>query len=271
MESMLLKGIIDVHVHSGPDNRPRKFNDIELATRMKNSGARAVLLKSHVVPTMDRATIATYVTGFEVYGSITLNNTVGGFNPYAVENALKMGAKTVWMPTEDAANHRHWVGERGGLSAVVDGKLHKNIDDILDLIAAHNAVLSTGHLGIEEQCILIERAKEKNVKKVVVDHPEQGMIKMPVSKQKELIEKFGVYIQRGSIIEGYERPHQTNAESIKTLGAENTVMVTDCGVVQVPFWDELMTEYITAMTALGISAEEIDTMTRKNPAFLLGI
>ncbi len=39
---------------------------------------------------------------------VPLNNTVGGFNPYAVEHGIKLGARIVWMPTFSAANHlRH--------------------------------------------------------------------------------------------------------------------------------------------------------------------
>jgi len=271
MKETLLKGVIDIHVHSGPDDRPRKFHDIELAENVKNAGGRAVLLKSHVVPTMDRAYIARVVTGFDVFGSIVLNYAVGGFNPYAVENALLMGAKTVWMPTMDAANHMHWLGKRGGLVAAKGGKLHKSLDDILRLIAEHDAILSTGHLGMEEQFILIERAKELNVKKVVVDHPEQGMVNMPVPKQQELVEKFGAYIQRCASIESWVRAYKTNADSIKEIGAESTVIVTDCGVPQLPFWDELMMEYLTAMLDMGITTDMLDVMTKTNPAYLLGL
>ena len=34
-----------------------------------------------------------------------LNNTVGGFNRYAVDHGINLGAKLVWMPTFSAENH----------------------------------------------------------------------------------------------------------------------------------------------------------------------
>lgn len=34
-----------------------------------------------------------------------LNNTIGNFNKYAVDHAIKLGARIVWMPTFNSANH----------------------------------------------------------------------------------------------------------------------------------------------------------------------
>ncbi len=42
--------------------------------------------------------------GIRAYGALTLNHSVGGLNPVAVEIAGRSGAKIVWMPTVDAAN-----------------------------------------------------------------------------------------------------------------------------------------------------------------------
>jgi hypothetical protein len=272
MSKDLLKGVIDIHVHSGPDNRPRKFTDLELAENMKKAGARALIMKSHVLPTMDRAFIGRQVTGFDVYGAIVLNRAVGGFNPWAVENALKMGAKTVWMPTMDAANHLKWYGKPGGLLAVETGnRLAPGLNEILQLIADYNAILSTGHIGVEEQKIVIEKAKEKGVKKIVIDHPELGVTKMSPSVQKEFVDKFGVYLERCATIEDFKRAYDIHLTTIKEIGCESTIIVTDAGVPELPFWDDLMSEYLTAFVKAGITREQLDIMTKKNPARLLGL
>jgi hypothetical protein len=269
MSKNLLGGIIDIHVHSGPDNRPRKFTDLELAENMKKAGARALLLKSHVLPTMDRAFIAREVTGFEVYGSIVLNRAVGGFNPWAVENALKMGAKTVWMPTMDAANHLEWYGKNGGLLAVEGMKLHDGLEEILQMIADHDVILSTGHIGVEEQKIVIEKAKEKGVKRIVIDHPELGVTKMSPALQKELVDKYGVYLERCAIVENFKRAYDMHLATIKEIGYESTVIVTDAGVPELPWWNELAAEYLQNFLDGGITQEQLDIMTKKNPAHLL--
>ena len=39
------------------------------------------------------------------FGGIVLNNSVGGLNCNAIDAAIAMGAKIVWMPTVSAKNH----------------------------------------------------------------------------------------------------------------------------------------------------------------------
>lgn len=53
----LLAGAYDMHVHSGPDVLPRKFDDVELARRAKEKGMAGFVLKTHYVCTSDRATL----------------------------------------------------------------------------------------------------------------------------------------------------------------------------------------------------------------------
>jgi hypothetical protein len=85
------------------------MNDIDLALAAKQQGMRAILIKNHVVITADRAEIASAQADFPVFGAIALNLTVGGLNLEAVEVALKMGAKEVWMPTIHAS---HYVAQK---------------------------------------------------------------------------------------------------------------------------------------------------------------
>ena len=95
----LLEGAVDIHIHSAPDIYTRILNDIELALQAQEMGMKAILVKNHFTETAGRARLATDVTGFMVFGGIALNFSVGGINPHAVRAALKLGAKTVWMPT----------------------------------------------------------------------------------------------------------------------------------------------------------------------------
>ncbi|MFH1629324.1 MAG: DUF6282 family protein, partial [Pseudomonadota bacterium] len=81
----LLEGSIDVHIHSAPDIFPRILNDVELAFMAKQEGMRAILVKSHVLITADRAEIASQQADFPVFGAVALNLPVGGLNLEAVE------------------------------------------------------------------------------------------------------------------------------------------------------------------------------------------
>src|SRR5215471_4319980 len=40
----------------------------------------------------------------QAFGGLTLNNSVGGLNPIAVDIAGRLGNKVVWLPTVDSRN-----------------------------------------------------------------------------------------------------------------------------------------------------------------------
>ncbi|MGL5514209.1 MAG: DUF6282 family protein, partial [Sporomusa sp.] len=142
---MDLSGVIDMHIHTGPDIRQRRLDDIELAQAAVRLGVRAVVIKSHVMATAARATIAEKVCpGVRVFGGITLNPHVGGINPLAVAAAIKMGAKIVWLPTSFSTQQRRAEGKADGVATVVDNQVVPALTDILKMVAEHNLVLASG-------------------------------------------------------------------------------------------------------------------------------
>src|SRR5262249_7165054 len=100
-----IRGAIDVHVHSEPDLFPRIDDDTGVCRHAAELGLRAIVLKCHSERTTSRAYLTQQMVpeGIEIYGGIVLNRAVGGLNPAAVEAALQLGGKQVWMPTVDAA------------------------------------------------------------------------------------------------------------------------------------------------------------------------
>src|SRR5437879_2481143 len=103
-----MTGAIDMHAHSDPDGTPRSIDAIDLARLAKSRGMRAIVLKNHYEPTASLAYIVRKeVPGIEVFGGISLDLTVGGVNPAAVEWMTKVKGgygKVVWLPTYDAEN-----------------------------------------------------------------------------------------------------------------------------------------------------------------------
>ena len=166
-----MRGIIDLHYHSGPDVKPRKLNDLELMEQGVALGARAVVIKTHFAPTGDRATLVNQIrrekypnSDFELIGSIALNRSVGGLNPYALETALKLGAKVVWLPTLDAENQLIKDGKSGGIPLVRDGKAVPELMPIFELVRDYDACLQTGHISGEECFPVVEAARCAGVK-----------------------------------------------------------------------------------------------------------
>jgi hypothetical protein len=102
----LLSGAIEFHVHFGPDGLTKRKNDaFELLRDAKSVGMQAVVLKNKSIGTGAIAQLANkYANGSLAIGAITLDISVGGFNPRAVEIEAAMGSKVVWMPTFSAQN-----------------------------------------------------------------------------------------------------------------------------------------------------------------------
>jgi len=98
-----LNGAIDMHAHSYPDGVARSIDAVDLASSRRAAACRALVLKNHYEPTASLAYIVRKeVPGIEVFGGISLDLTVGGVNPAAVEWMTKVKGgygKVVWLPT----------------------------------------------------------------------------------------------------------------------------------------------------------------------------
>src|SRR5690348_14438223 len=181
-----IRGAYDLQVHVAPDVIERRIDDIDLAKEFLSRGPKGFVLKSHYFPTAERAQVVSRaVPGIEAFGALTLNHSVGGLNPVAVELAGRSGAKIVWMPTVDAANETagrvggtttklpFWAKIQRELAAtgiapppltVLDehGKVNEATRRCLELIRHHNMILATGHLGRVEIFALVKAARDMN-------------------------------------------------------------------------------------------------------------
>ena len=134
----------------------------------------AFVVKDHYCPTMLSAYIAEKYVGdgsFRVFCGIARNGSVGGINLKAVDAAVAMGAKLVWMPTVSALRHKIMHSGKGvafpaskGMSVAEkpimylqeDGSLQPQVLEVLDYLAAHpDVILATGHGSRDEIDALI--------------------------------------------------------------------------------------------------------------------
>lgn len=283
----LLEGAIDIHVHSAPDVYPRILNDVELARHAKEMGMQAFLIKNHFTETAGRAQVASAETEFNVFGGIALNFSVGGLNPDAVDVALKLGAKTVWMPTLhsrkfviDKSHVAHLAGEiREGLEGIYllndDGSLKKEVYPILDLIAQWDSSLATGHISKEESKVLVAEAVKRGVKRIVITHPLASFIDFSGDEMKEILDLGATYLEHVYNDTTRQVSHPIEREElfggIKSVGADYCIMSTDSGQWLNPVPVQQMGIYIQDMLNFGFSPKEIRTMVTDNPAKLLSL
>lgn len=118
---------------------------------------------------MDRAWIARkQVPDVEVYGGLVLNPQMGGLNPYAVETAIKMGAKIIWLPTSWSAHERSLQGKNDGVACIEGNKVLPVLVSIFKQLAANDIALATGHLSSKECLIVVEEAKKQGSRKLLL-------------------------------------------------------------------------------------------------------
>jgi hypothetical protein len=269
---MDLEGVIELHVHAGPDVRPRKMDALTLARTAKAAGMRALLIKSHDTITADLAQVVeSAVGGIRVFGSVTLNESVGGFNPAAVQAALALGATEIFMPTFSAAHHRRHEGKSGGLRVLGDaGQIRDDVAAILDLAAAADVIVGTSHLSPDETLMLAREARRRGVRKLLVSHPEINFLAIPLDIQRALAAE-GAYFERMHVHGNSCVDWSGLAAIMRAVGIERTVLVTDLGRADAVDPVTGMCEMVAELAQQGFRDAELDLMTRKTPARLLGL
>src|SRR3954462_8886608 len=186
----LLRGAIDVHVHSDPDNVPRSLDGIEAAKQARSKGMRAIVLKNHYEPTAGLAYLARKeAPGIEVFGGIDLNLTVGGMNAAAVEHLTQVAGgwgRIVWMSTFDAENQVRYSKEtRPFVSVSRNGALLPETRAVIAAIAKHRLVLATGHVSAAEALLLLREARQQGVAHMIVTHAINPPVLMDVAQMQE--------------------------------------------------------------------------------------
>ena len=286
-----LVGTIDMHVHAGPDTASRSVNDFELAQKAKELGMRGVVTKNHEFITNDRAyLVRQIIPGIEVFGGITLNESVGGINPEAVDLMIKFTGgcgKIVWLPTHGSANHKAFFAKKadaGGIRVIdASGSVVPELRKVLKLIAKADIIFATGHVSGKEILASVKAAKQEGVRKVLVTHAMQSPGELSIDDLKRCVEA-GAFIEHCYLtylmgpqaalgwMKGWKHiPIEEFAKAIKEVGAENCVIATDLGQYMNPIPADGMKEFILALMSKGITQEQINLMAKKNPARLLGL
>jgi len=278
----ILEGAWDVHIHCAPDVVPRARDGFDLMQEAAEAGMAAVLLKDHCGSTTGMTAMLRRIHpgGPKCFASHTMNPATGGLNPYAVEVALRTGARVIWFPTYGA---RHQIAygpmpfprdeSSPGLSIWNDhGEVLPVVHDLIALIREHDAVLATGHLAPEESLALLQLASEAGVKRMAFTHPTEPVTRASIDQQKAAAE-LGAVIEHCFLALTPACPDgpspETFAAEIEAVGAQHCILTSDYGQVAngsptVGFADQLL-----RMIEVGLPEEAVRRMTRGNPARLL--
>jgi len=280
----LLCGAIDMHLHPGPDSFKCRVDALEAAKQAKLAGMKGLVLKNHFYPTAPLAMMVNQlVPDFQVFGSVCLDDAMGGLNVHAVAYSARTGAKVVWMPTFSSANS---ISKMRGLGLPLEGdgysildregQLRPEIHQILAIIKQHNMVLASGHMSPAETFALHHEARKLEIDKFVVTHPlDHEFFSEAFTKQDlEHLAKDGAFIEFTLIAllpSEFRHDPAEMADVIKAVGAERCIVSTDLGQSFNPLPVEGLRMFIVTLLKYGVSEDEIGTMIRINPSKLLGL
>jgi len=297
-DNEFLKGAYDLHLHIGPDTRPRKVDDIEMAERAVRAGMRGFGMKSHVCSTAERAAlIRKQYPGLNAVGVIALNYAVGGINPVAVETMAKEGGRLVYFPTCDALQDVERLIKMapemietqiklreagilsGGLTVFdADGALSRETLFVLEVIRDNDLTLCTGHIAPEETFALVTKAHEMGVRRMIVTHVDWPGTFFDIPAQQRLVE-LGCMLEHA-----YTSPCIPYPEAfaqIKATGPAHNILVTDLGQISLPegkgmpvtgpmpYPDEGLKIFARMAFENGISYADVRRMVTECPAAMV--
>ncbi|ADB76366.1 DUF6282 family protein [Geodermatophilus obscurus] len=210
MSPRLIDGVADLHVHGAPSLVARHGLDHEVVGAHAQVGVDLAVLKAHEGSTVERAALAAdrpETDGVRVVGGIVLNSPAGGANPDAVEVAARLGGRVVWMPTVSAPAH---VASAAAPELSVHRTLSfRQVDvlddagallpawrEVLDVVAAHDLVLASGHLTCAEALVLFRAASAAGVRRMLFNHPRMPFLGWDDDAAPELA-RLGVVLELG--------------------------------------------------------------------------
>ncbi|MCT8989047.1 DUF6282 family protein [Chelativorans sp. SCAU2101] len=286
----LLVGAVDLHCHSGPAVMPRILDHHDQMVAADAAGFKAVVTKDHYYLGTPHCMILHKLCPdlkVRMYSGIVLNNASGGINPHAVDHAAKLGAKIVWMPTFSAANHiaktateaKGFPKVAGALEAIplsvldANGRLTDDTLKVLDIIAAADIILASGHLGAAELHLLFEEAKRRGVRKMLVNHPTY-VVGCTDEDIRQMV-SIGVKMEHSitQFIEGRGKKFEPEfaLHLIEVAGVENTLFGSDLGLQGALPPVEGYRTFVGHLLDLGVEAADIRTMISTNGSRMLNL
>ena len=282
-----IEGLIDFHLHTAPDVFGRALDDEEAAALYRDNGIEAVVMKSHVLATADRAwLLRKHLPTVKAFGGIVLNAAVGGINPEAVQWMWRMQGgfgRVVWFPTFDADHHvKHFKDAPEGIKVLgPDGNVLRPVRDVLKICAQQKLVVCTGHVSPAEALAVARAAREAGCDRIAITHSEFEVVNLSLEEMKQAaalgakmeICAMGPLMGPGAHLPWMRSwrqvPVKESAERIKAVGAEHFLLATDLGQTGNPSPPDGYKLLVAGLLAEGITKDQIRTMGREVPGRLL--
>ena len=280
-----LAGMVDFQLHIAPDVVKRSTDDLDYMKLAVKVGLGGFVLKDHHVISAGRALLLNKEGGTaRAFGGVVLNSAVGGPNPFAVESAIQLGACQVWLPTFDARNHIEYFKDsslpelkkikgarapenRGIYLLDEEGNPVSGVTESLGLMADADVILGTGHVSLAETYAIVKRARREGVKKILITHPRARATNWETDDHVKLVE-MGAWLEH---VPSAHYDPKLISESIRAVGAGKCILSSDSGQLHNGHPFDAFLGFIDSLMAEGITEDEVQTMTVRNPSRLLGL
>lgn len=287
----LLHGAVDLYVHSEPDLLPRRGGDLALAAECRDAQYRAALHRHHFSSTVERSLVASEATGFDLFGAVLLNDSVGGLNPWAVELALRLGGRWVGLPTLSAKAFREGLHTIPATARVnldfgpgsltltdASGSVRPAVSDILELARDAAAPVNIGYPGIDEVHAVLAQAHALGHGRIVLTNPLTSL-RTSIDAVAELVAAGGVHVELTAYSMHPDGPGKRDpgpaldraVDLIRRVGIERCVLSSDGGMRDAPAPPVLLGFALHELHARGLVEEELAALVRVNPSRLLGL
>ena len=271
----------DIHVHATPSLFERKTDSLALVKQCIAHEMAGIVLKFHHGSSIEIAHALNCVQ-LKVYGGIVLNHFVGGLNTYAVDSAIALGAKIIWLPTMHAQAHydchctKGQQARKSKLQRAVteyltcidsDGELVTEVKEILELLDNSQTSLASGHISYQEILAIIQYIdKHKLNVNFLLNHVFYRIPDLTIAQLKQCIRPW-VYFETAylSISKAYAYTSaQHLANGILAMPTANWIMSTDSGQPNNPSATQSMVSFMEKMELFGLDSEQIKQFTQVN-------
>jgi hypothetical protein len=296
------QGIIDMHIHVGPELLRRRYSPATLAEEARREGI-GVVMKNHFQPTTGwAAMLRAEDDSVPLIGSVVLNDACGGIDIHGIRAALSGWKRDVtgtdpdpdrfmvWMPTLCAEAHLHIMGRRDiplewgvkeqysrhyplgeGLN-ILDGEGNRipGLERVFTMIRDQDLVLASGHLGKAETKLFAKWAHEAGLRRLVLTHPLFQATELEPDEIKDLWTRYGTYCELAFVNMAMDNLSPSSyADVIRAVGAEGCILSSDVGQTFSATVGDAFREYFDILRGEGISEDDIVRMSIINPRRLL--
>lgn len=279
-----VEGMVDFHLHVGAG----RTDPVALARHASRAKMRGLVFKDSAMPTVETARLTNEAVAawaetvaeqpVECFGGIVLDKPMGGINVQAARHWLQHGARVVWLPVLQAANHLQTAlqmpedeARRLGIYVLDgNGRLLDAVREVVGLIAEYDAILSFAHLSRREMYAVAEEVQRCGLRRAVIDHPLHPLLGLGVEDLKGFA-AAGIflnltYVEMSPFV-GVDPRHF--ADVIRWVGVERVAISTDSGSAVFPDSVECMRLMRFTLAALGFDEHALGVMMSHNAKSLL--